>query len=184
MTNVATRRAPETAEQYVARLLAALGDRDPFDVLAHTARELRRAIGGFDARGLNTPEAPGLWTVRQVIQHLADSELVVGFRIRMVLAHERPALAAYDQEVWAARLHYEQADVEEALADFDRLRNATLRLLEQTSAAERQRVGLHSERGEESIEQMILNQAGHDTVHLRQIERIRKAIGGSAENGA
>ncbi|HEY7568009.1 MAG TPA: DinB family protein, partial [Gemmatimonadaceae bacterium] len=79
---------------------------------------------------------------------------------------------------------YEQADVEEALADFERLRNSTLRLLEQTSVAERQRVGLHSERGEESIEQMILNQAGHDIVHLRQIARIRDAIKRSSTNGA
>lgn len=186
MGDVAARaaRAPETAEQYIARLLAALGDRDPFEVLAQTGTELRRAIAGLDAKGLSTPEAPGLWSVRQVIQHLADSELVGGLRLRMVLAHERPMLAAYDQERWAARLRYEQADVEEALADFERLRNSNLRLLEQTSAAERQRVGLHSERGEESIEEMILNYAGHDIVHIRQIARIRKAIGGSPPQAA
>lgn len=184
MTDVATRRAPETAEQYIARLLAALGERDPFEVLSQTASLLYSAISGLDAAALNTPEGPGLWSMRQVIQHLSDSELVVAFRIRMVLAHERPTLASYDQEVWAARLHYEQVDVEEALADFERLRNSTLRLLEQTSVAERQRVGLHTERGEESIEQMILNQAGHDIVHLRQIARIREAIKRSATNGA
>jgi hypothetical protein len=176
MTNAATRRPPETAEQYIARLLNALGDRDPFEVMAQTGPALRKAIAGLDAAALNTPEGPGLWSVRQVIQHLSDSELVGAFRIRMVLAHERPSLAGYDQERWAARLHYEQADVEEALADFERLRNSNLRLLEQTSVTERQRVGLHSERGEESIEQMILNYAGHDIVHLRQIARIREAI--------
>ncbi|MGH7694931.1 MAG: DinB family protein, partial [Gemmatimonadaceae bacterium] len=112
MTDVATRRTPETAEQYIARLLAALGERDPFEVLSQTASLLYSAIAGLDAAALNTPEGPGLWSMRQVIQHLSDSELVVAFRIRIVLAHDRPTLASYDQEVWAARLHYEQADVE------------------------------------------------------------------------
>lgn len=176
MADVATRRAPETAQQYIARLLAALGDRDPFEVMAQTVSAIRQLTAGLDAAGLNTPEGPGLWSVRQVIQHLSDSELVGAFRLRMVLAHDRPALAGYDQEAWAARLHYEQADVEEALIDFERLRNSNLRLLEQTSVAERQRVGLHSERGEESIEDMIVNYAGHDIVHLQQIARIREAI--------
>lgn len=176
MTDVATRRAPETAEQYVERLLAALGERDPFEVMAQTGAALRRAVAGLDAAALAKPEGPGLWSMRQVIQHLSDSELVGAFRIRMVLAHERPDLAAYDQERWAERLHYEQADTEEALADFERLRSSNLRLLEQTSLAERRRVGVHSERGEESIEQMILNYAGHDLVHLKQIARIRAVI--------
>lgn len=176
MTEVAARRAPETPAQYIARLLAALGDRDPFAVMAQTASALRAATAGLDPAALNTPEGPGLWSMRQVIQHLGDSELVGAFRLRMVLAHERPTLAAYDQERWAERLHYEQTDVEEALADFERLRNSNLRLLEQTSEAERQRVGLHSERGEESIEQMIVNYAGHDLVHLHQVARIREVI--------
>ncbi|MGQ0641744.1 MAG: DinB family protein [Gemmatimonadaceae bacterium] len=149
MTDVATRapRAPETAEQYIARLLAALGSRDPIDVLRATAQELRRAIAGLDDAQLGTPEAPGLWSVRDVIQHLADSELVGAFRIRMVLAHDRPILVGYDQERWAQRLHYDKTHVQEALTDFERLRLSNLCLLDETSAAERERVGLHSERG-------------------------------------
>ncbi len=173
----ATARPPETAEQYVARLAAALGSRDPIDVLGRTPDELRRAIGGLDATALGTPEGPGQWSVRQVVQHLADSELVVAVRIRMVLAHDRPDLAAYDQERWAARLYYDQTDVEEALGDFERIRRSTLRLLQHASPSDRARVGIHSERGEESIEQMLVNSAGHDIVHLRQIARIRRALG-------
>jgi len=179
MTDVATRapRAPETAEQYIARLERALGSRDALDVLGGTAGELERVTADLSDAQLGMPEGPGLWSIRQVIQHLADSELVVGFRIRMVLAHDRPALAAYDQVLWTERLHYDKVNVKSALADFKQLRGSTLRLLRLTAPDDRDRVGLHSERGEESITQMILNQAGHDIVHLQQIARIRKAIG-------
>jgi hypothetical protein len=169
-------RAPETPEAYVARLHAALGSRDPLDVLKETPGALRRAVASFTADQLGIPEGPGLWSVRDVIQHLADSELVVGFRVRMVLAQERPTLVGYDQERWAVRLQYDQADINEALNDFECLRLSTLRLLRRTSPADRTRVGLHSERGEESVTQMVVNQAGHDVVHLRQIERIRAAV--------
>ncbi|MEW5914995.1 MAG: DinB family protein [Gemmatimonadota bacterium] len=176
MTQVAT-RAPETGEEYVARFLAALGSRDPFEVLGSTVMELRRATEGLSQTQLSAPEGPGQWSIRQVIQHLSDSELVGAFRIRMVLAHDRPPLAGYDQDRWTEHLHYERVDVADALGDFERLRNANLRLLQQTRPEDRARVGLHSERGEESITQMILNYAGHDLVHLRQIARIRRAIG-------
>ncbi len=184
MTDVAAppARTPETAEVYISRLRAVLGDRDPLEVLGTTPRELRRAIAGLSPTELSTREGPGAWSVQHVLQHLADSELVGAFRIRMVLAHDRPSLAAYDQELWAERLHYDQADVEEALADFAHLRTSNVRSLEQASPADRERVGLHSERGEESIAQMILNYAGHDIVHLQQIARIRKAIGAPNES--
>src|SRR5688572_391125 len=149
MTDVAARatRAPETPEAYVARLLAALGSRDPFDVLGTTPRELRRAMAGLDNVALSTPEGPGQWSIRQVLQHLADSELVGAFRIRMVLAHDRPPLAGYDQELWAERLDYAETDVEAALREFEQLRTSNLRLLERTTPAQRARVGLHAERG-------------------------------------
>jgi hypothetical protein len=178
MAEVATgaKRPPETAEQYIGRLATALGSKDPMTVLRETPAELRRAVALLNDEQLGLPEAPGLWSVRQVVQHLADSELVGAFRLRMVLAHDRPPLAGYDQERWSDNLHYDKSDMKEALTDFERLRLSNVRLLEQTTPADRERVGLHSERGEESIADMIVNYAGHDIVHLQQIARIRQAI--------
>ena len=173
MAQVATKRAPETAEQYIARLAQALGSKDPLTVLRETPGELRRAVALLNDEQLGMLEAPGLWSVRQVVQHLADSELVGAFRLRMVLAHDRPALAAYDQERWTEKLHYDKSDMKEALSDFERLRMSNMRLLDHATAADRERVGLHSERGEESVNDMIVNYAGHDIVHLQQIARIR-----------
>lgn len=165
------------AEVYVAALFSALGSRDPAEVLREMPAVLRSAVSGLSAAELSSPERPAKWSVRQVAQHLADSELVGAFRYRMMLAHDQPILPGYDQDLWAERLRYEESDLETALADFATLRRANLRLLERATPEERRRVMRHAERGDESVERMMRLTAGHDVVHLRQIARIRAAIG-------
>ena len=169
--------AAAQAEAYVAGLMAALGSRDPMQVLADMPDALRQAVAGLSSEQERTPEAAGKWSVKQVVQHLADAELVGGFRYRMILTHDSPTLPGYDQDLWAERLHYQDSDLPTALDDFANLRKANLRLLRAATPADMQRSARHAERGEESLEKMIRMFAGHDTVHLRQIARIRKAIG-------
>ncbi|MGH2571381.1 MAG: DinB family protein [bacterium] len=170
--------APTQGRAYTAAILATLGSREPFEVLRSTPAELRRAVAGAPRGALSTAEAPGKWSMRQVVQHLADTEIVGGFRFRMALAEDRPKLQGFDQDLWVQRLRYSEADVETALDQFETLRRANLRMLERTSPEERERVGLHSERGEESVGHMIRMYAGHDLVHLRQVARVRRAVGG------
>jgi hypothetical protein len=110
------------------------------------------------------------------MQHLADSELVWGYRLRMVLSHDRPPLTGYDQDLWADRLGYRDADAQEALNCFGVLRRVNLRLLDRATAADLQRVGVHAERGEERLDHMVRLYAGHDLLHLRQVDRIRAAL--------
>jgi uncharacterized damage-inducible protein DinB len=169
--------AVDPVQAYVAGLFAALGSRDPLDVLREGPAAFRQAVAGLSPAQLTTPERAGKWSVLQVVQHLADSELVVGFRVRMVLTHDRPMLPGYDQDLWAERLRYQESDLETALGDFATLRRGNLRLLERATPADRQRVMNHSERGEESLDHLIHMFAGHDLVHRRQIARIRAAIG-------
>ena len=169
--------AVEQAEAYVAALLSALGSRDPLEVLREMPEALRVAVSGLSSLQLSTPERAEKWSVHQVAQHLADSELVGAFRYRMVLAHEQPMLPGYDQDLWAERLDYAKSDLETSLGDFATLRRANLRLLERATPEDRRRVMRHAERGDETIEQMVRTYAGHDVVHLRQIARIRVAIG-------
>jgi hypothetical protein len=111
-----------------------------------------------------------------VVQHLADSDLVGGFRFRMVLAHDRPPLTGYDQDLWASRLGYRDVDVRDAFDQFSALRRANLRIWQRLSPADLASVGMHGERGEESLEHMRRLYAGHDILHLRQLERIRAAL--------
>lgn len=178
MASVSSAPNPVTqVDAYVASLLDILGSRNPLAVLAETPPALRRLTDGVEKQTLATPEAPGKWSLVQVVQHLADSEIVGAFRFRMTLAHERPPIPGYDQDLWATRLHYERAEIGAAIEQFTVLRLANIRLLTDITADERARVGIHAERGEESIEKMMKMYAGHDLVHLRQMARIKVAIG-------
>ena len=164
--------ASEDADRYIAAVLGLLGDRDPLDFLRTTSDWLDRTVKRLSREELGAAEGDGKWSVREVVQHLSDSELVQGYRLRMVLAEDRPQLTGFDQDLWAARLHYERSDVQHALEQFRLLRRANLSLADGASDEELQRVGVHAERGEHTLEQMISLWAGHDLVHVRQIERI------------
>jgi hypothetical protein len=170
------------AQAYTASLLAVLGSRDPFEVMRSNPAMLRAGIEGLSATQLAEREAPGKWSIAQLVQHLDHSEIVGAFRFRMVLAHDRPVIPGYDQELWADRIPPASDDPSDAVADaLDRialLRAANLRMLERLSPEQLARVGLHAERGEESLAHMVRMYAGHDLVHQRQLLRIRAAVTG------
>jgi hypothetical protein len=175
-SNPASSTPAETAG-YVAALLGLIGNDDPVRILGQTPAVLEQFLAPLPSEIVTRPEAPGKWSIREVVQHLADSELVGGFRLRMVLSHDRPAIMGYDQDLWADRLRYSEADVRDAMEQFTVLRRANLRLWERLSPTDLTRVAVHSERGEESIDHMRRLYAAHDLLHLRQLERIRKAHG-------
>jgi len=166
-------RSPEQAREYTSAILGLLGRRDPRDVLRATHDALRQAVAGLSEVELSVPEAPGKWSIRQVVRHLADAEIVWGWRLRLGLSQDRPTITGFDQDAWAERLHYDAAPVEEALAEFAALRRTHLKLVSTASEADLARFGVHAERGEESVAHMMKMYAGHDLLHLAQIDRIR-----------
>ena len=168
--------AADEASAYIQAVLDLVGDQDPREVLGRLVRELERKVEGLSADALTRPEAPGKWSIAAVVQHLADSELVWAYRLRTVLAEDRPELTGYDQDGWAERLRYSKVDIREALADLRALRKLNLRLLDACTDDDLERVGVHSERGEESVAHMLRLYAGHDLVHLAQIDRIRTGL--------
>lgn len=170
-------RAPDQAQAYVKSILELLGDGDPLEVQSRTANELRSLVSGLSPERLDRPEKPGKWSIGQVVRHLADSELVCAWRLRLVIAQDRPAITGYDQDAWAARLGGSYPDAAAAIAVFETVRRANLGLLRSLSPADWERVGMHVERGAESVRLMARLYAGHDLVHLRQIRRILEADG-------
>lgn len=168
-------------DRYIEATLAVLGDRTPTDVLSHTAEALGEMILGVGAEILNRPEAAGKWSVTGVIAHLADSELVWSNRLRSVLAEDRPEFSSYDQGLWATRLGYNDREVRQELELFSVVRQANLALLARTDDTDMERLGIHRERGEETVEHMVRLYAGHDLVHLAQARRILGSMTPTAE---
>lgn len=169
--------AAASAGAYVRALLEVLGEHDPLAVLAELDEWLDRRFSGVPEAAVRRPEAPGKWSPADIVQHLADSELVLGFRMRMVLTKDRPAIQGYDQDEWARTLRYPDVPLAESRAQLRALRTANLRVLDRLGPADMARVGVHSERGPESLGHLIQLMGAHDLVHRRQIDRVLKAAG-------
>ena len=169
--------APELRAQYATAVLGLVGDRNPLDVLRDTPGAAARDVATLTPQQLKTPEAPGKWSVAHVLRHLADTEVVWGWRMRLILAQDRPVITGFDQDLWAARLDYANADPNESLETFVVLRRDNLRLITRATPQDLQRVGVHAERGEESAGYLVRLYAGHDLMHLAQIDRITRTVG-------
>ena len=155
---------------YQRHLLELLGDDDPAQVQAATPAALRALVVEAGDRLTERPE-PGEWAVYGCLAHVADAELVMGTRYRFILAHDLPPLIGYDQDLWVDRLHGDEGDVDAMLNLFDALRAANLALWASTTDADRARVGMHAERGPESLDLGFRMIAGHDRFHLAQAHR-------------
>jgi DinB superfamily len=165
---------PAATATYVQALLDLLGERDPIEVLGELIPWLDDRVRGVTEVTLRRPEKPGKWSVIDVVQHLADSELVVAFRTRMVLSQESPVLQAYDQDRWASEFRYREVELSQALNQLRGLRSADVHLWKQLTPVQLRREGMHTERGAESVAQLIRLIAAHDLVHRQQIDRILK----------
>lgn len=174
--------AAAAAPAYVRALLDLLGPREPLEVLPELLPWLESRLRGVPADALRRPEGPGKWSVVEVLQHLADTEMVYGVRGRLVLSEDRPPIQGFDQDRWASLFRYADADPGQALAQLAALRAGNLVVWRSLAPAELARVGLHSERGPESLALMLRLMAAHDLVHRRQIERI--LAGATAPAGA
>jgi hypothetical protein len=170
-------QARESAAGYVAALLELVGARDPMSVQRELLPELHRLTADLDDEALRRPEAPGKWSAQQVVEHLADQETVNAFRLRSIVAEDRPVLRGYDQDRWASRLGYGDAPLDEVLNLLSALRARNLRLYARLGEAELDRVGVHDERGDESARRLRALTAAHDLLHRRQLERIRRVLG-------
>lgn len=165
----------ETAEQYIARMLGNVGERDAQAVLDSTGQALRGLVAGQPRSKLTWTGRPGQWSVVQILAHLADAEIVSAWRLRSILAADNVPLQAFDQDVWSSAFKYADADPNESLDTFDINRRATLSLLRRVDPARLAHAGQHQERGREPIAHLVRLYAGHDLNHLRQIEALLRA---------
>lgn len=162
----------ETPQGYTRRILAYVEGQEPLAVLRATSQTLQRLIDGVPDRTLRTRQEPDRWSVNDVIAHLADAEIVIGFRVRLILGAPGSPVTAYDQDRWVTSGHYDKRDPRRSLEQFRLMREANLALLDTLDPEQWTHCGMHSERGQESIELMVQMAAGHDLNHVRQIQQL------------
>ena len=155
---------------YRGRLLGLLGERNPLESLEQSAARIASVVGRLGESGLSRAYGPGKWTGRQVLAHLADAEMAIGFRMRQVLSEDHHRIQGFDEGAWARR--YDDVDVATALASFQAVRRWNLALLRSLTKDDLARVGVHPERGEETLETIVRLLAGHDLNPLGQLERL------------
>ncbi len=144
--------------------------------MAETPDLVRKLIRGLTERQLETKPAPGKWCIKEIVAHLADTEVIVGSRYRFIGAHDRPPLPVTDQDAFVERLGSMNARAVDLADDFAMARAVNLGLLERLPEEAWDRIGVHEERGDESIRSMVATYAGHDRIHLGQIETIRTGL--------
>src|SRR5437868_2855562 len=118
----------ETPQQYIARITGFVQGQNALTVQAATPRRLARLIKGVPPARLRKRPAPGKWSVAEIIAHLADAELVGGFRIRMILGAPGTPITAFDQDVWVTAGHYDKREPRKGVETFRALREANLDL--------------------------------------------------------
>jgi hypothetical protein len=174
MTQVASPDPVAQASAYQDSLLAALGDDDPAEAQARAPSSIRAMLAEAGPH-LRIRPAPREWSALLCLAHIADAEVVMTGRYRWTLAHDRPALIPYDQDLWVDNLHGDDDDPDAMLGQFEVLRAGNIALWRASSDSQRARVALHQERGPESYDLMFRMLAGHDRVHLAQAHRAIEA---------
>jgi hypothetical protein len=162
----------ETPPQYTKRILSYQEGKDPVSVLSSTPKKIAGLRRGVARERLMARPAPGKWSVAEILAHLADSELVSGFRMRLILGANRTPIQAFDQDAWAAFSRYQKQDPRLSLEAFRIQRERNVRLLRSLPKKMWGHYGIHSERGRETVQRVAEMTAGHDINHLRQVERI------------
>jgi hypothetical protein len=155
-------------------MLGNIEGRDVLRLLAATPRRLERLIEGSPVSTLRKRPAPRRWSVAEIVSHLADCELARSFRIRLILGAPGTSLPTFDQDAWVVALHYNKRIIRRSLEEFRVLRGANLTLFRTLNPEQWKYRGVHAERGEETIEDLVRITAGHDINHMRQIEAILK----------
>jgi uncharacterized damage-inducible protein DinB len=163
----------ETFQEYAQRLRGYLGSKDPLHSMLQTPAELASLVQNLpDAVAKKSPE-PGKWSISEIVAHLADTELVSAFRFRAIAGGEDGVpIIGYDQNVWAEAGNYRAAKIGDSLKTFFTLREANLRYLQALPESAWNKYGLHSERGRETLRELVVLVAGHDLNHIGQIKRI------------
>ena len=138
-------------------------------------KEIAAAVSGLSPEVLRYKPAPDKWSILEILGHLADIEIVYAYRLRQMLADEKPVIAPMDQDAWAKHLGYMEMAAPELVALYGLNRHHTLRLLRRLKATDLEKSAFHPERqANVTVGRLIEMMSGHGANHLGQIEKLKK----------
>jgi hypothetical protein len=176
MTEAQAGQGVSDAQAYREKMFKLLGDRNPLEVLAQTASTMADIVRKHSAAVLRSRPFDGKWTPNEVIGHLADSEWVYGYRLRLILCEDNPTILGMNQDLWVAGQRHNEREPSELVEMFRTMRQLNLALWQRMSPTDLKRTGQHNERGPESLGVMLRMLAGHDLSHLDQMTRYIQAV--------
>lgn len=135
-------------------------------------RAVAAALEGATAAELDARPAPGKWSAREIVHHLADSEMTSAIRLRLLVAEDHAQIRPYDQELFARTLHYDRP-IATSLQAFQAARASTGDLLDRLTEAQWAKAGTHPEHGSYGVERWLEVYAVHAHNHADQITRAR-----------
>jgi uncharacterized damage-inducible protein DinB len=146
-----------------------LDEDDAVEIISATPARLAELVSAMTPEQVEAPIAPGKWSVRQIVTHIADCEIGFGFRLRQALARV-PVLQPFDQDAWAES--YGRYSLAAALETFNALRAWDVALIAGLSDSDKEIKVTHPERGEMTLWTIVETMAGHDRNHLLQVEKV------------
>ncbi len=166
-------------EHFYAHLpdeIAALMNREAIERYATGAAVPGEAVAGLTPEQLNSIPVPGTWSIQQIITHLMDSDLIATYRMKRIIAEDRPVLDLYDETEFAARLHYDKADAAKVCEVFLLNRNLTAEMLRHLEDDAFDRLAQHGEMGEMSLGRFLRLYIKHLDHHMRFIIEKRELV--------
>ncbi len=148
-----------------------LGSKDPLKALAETPRKIRSILDKWKARQWERTYAPGKWSARRIVIHLAQTELALTTRARFAASQDGYVAQPFDQDTWLVL--DDHADGPTALDAYTALRRLNLAMFKGLTPAQRRRTFAHPEFGELTPGWVVSQLAGHDIHHLKQLKQIK-----------
>jgi len=162
----------ETPQQYTERILSYQQGVAPMKTLASSPGKMSKLLKGVAKKKLSKRPEPDKWSVTEILAHLADAEMVFGFRMRLILGANGTTVQAFDQDVWSGFSHYPKQDPKLSFEAYRIQRERNIRLLRLIPREMWDNYGMHTERGKETVTRVTEMMAGHDINHLMQIGQI------------
>jgi DinB superfamily len=145
------------------------------DAAEKSPKEIAAAVSGLPDKVLRYKPSPEKWCVLEILGHLADVEIIYGYRLRQMLADNKPVIAPLDQDAWARNLGYTEARAPELVAFYGLARHHNLRILRRATPADYGKSAFHPETQREvTVADMVERMGGHGAGHLQQIEALKK----------